>query len=116
MTRTEMSPELENQEPPLFSQASETLAQEAILASRRRARRHRAAARQGPQDRPRADRGLLDPGRAVLELGLWAGYQMYEEWGGAPAAGVSRGSAGPRPPGDDRRQRRHGEGRRLLSR
>src|SRR5205085_6947567 len=24
----------------------------------------------------------------VLELGLWAGYEMYADWGGAPAAGV----------------------------
>ena len=31
---------------------------------------------------------LLDPGAQALELGLWAAYQMYEEWGGAPAAGV----------------------------
>ncbi len=25
---------------------------------------------------------LLDPGSPTLELGLWAAYQMYEEWGG----------------------------------
>ena len=31
---------------------------------------------------------LLDPGSSSLELGLWAAFQMYEEWGGAPAAGV----------------------------
>jgi acetyl-CoA carboxylase carboxyltransferase component len=31
---------------------------------------------------------LLDSGAPTLELGLWAAYQMYEEWGGAPAAGV----------------------------
>jgi 3-methylcrotonyl-CoA carboxylase beta subunit len=31
---------------------------------------------------------LLDPGAPELELGLWAAYQMYEEWGGAPSAGV----------------------------
>jgi acetyl-CoA carboxylase carboxyltransferase component len=31
---------------------------------------------------------LLDPGAAVLEIGLWAAYEMYPEWGGAPAAGV----------------------------
>jgi acetyl-CoA carboxylase carboxyltransferase component len=34
---------------------------------------------------------LADPGERFLELGLWAGYQMYEEWGGAPAAGVITG-------------------------
>lgn len=31
---------------------------------------------------------LIDPGRHFFELGLWAGWQMYAEWGGAPAAGV----------------------------
>ncbi|MGH9415118.1 MAG: acyl-CoA carboxylase subunit beta [Terriglobales bacterium] len=31
---------------------------------------------------------LLDPGSAWLEIGLWAAWGMYEEWGGAPAAGV----------------------------
>jgi acetyl-CoA carboxylase carboxyltransferase component len=36
---------------------------------------------------------LIDPDSRdrFLELGLWAGYQMYEEWGGAPAAGVITG-------------------------
>jgi len=31
---------------------------------------------------------LLDPGSPTLELGLWAAHEMYEEWGGAPGAGV----------------------------
>jgi acetyl-CoA carboxylase carboxyltransferase component len=31
---------------------------------------------------------LLDPGEEFLELGLFAAYGMYEEWGGAPSAGV----------------------------
>jgi len=31
---------------------------------------------------------LLDPGSPFMELGLWAGWEMYQEWGGAPAAGV----------------------------
>lgn len=34
---------------------------------------------------------LLDPGTRFLELGLWAGWQMYEQFGGAPAAGVVTG-------------------------
>src|SRR5579872_2158022 len=34
---------------------------------------------------------LLDPGTEFTELGLFAAYQMYEEWGGAPSAGVSTG-------------------------
>jgi len=34
---------------------------------------------------------LVDPDSPFMELGLWAGYQMYEEWGGAPGAGVVTG-------------------------
>ena len=34
---------------------------------------------------------LLDSGKEFLELGLFAAYGMYEEWGGAPAAGVVTG-------------------------
>ena len=30
---------------------------------------------------------LIDPSTEFFELGLYAGYEMYEEWGGAPAAG-----------------------------
>ncbi|HVC93066.1 MAG TPA: carboxyl transferase domain-containing protein, partial [Pirellulales bacterium] len=31
---------------------------------------------------------LMDPGTVFVEIGLWAGWEMYAEWGGAPAAGV----------------------------
>src|SRR5487761_425904 len=34
---------------------------------------------------------LLDPGTEFHELGLYAAYEMYEEWGGAPAAGAVTG-------------------------
>ena len=34
---------------------------------------------------------LLDEGSEFLELGLWAARGMYEEYGGAPAAGVVTG-------------------------
>lgn len=34
---------------------------------------------------------LLDPGTDFLELGLWAAWQMYPEWGDVPAAGVVAG-------------------------
>jgi len=34
---------------------------------------------------------LLDPGTPFLELGLFAGWQMYAEFGGAPAAGCVAG-------------------------
>src|SRR4029077_7051796 len=35
---------------------------------------------------------LVYPG-SFFELGLFAAYRMYEEWGGAPAAGVITGLA-----------------------
>ncbi|HET7750601.1 MAG TPA: carboxyl transferase domain-containing protein, partial [Terriglobales bacterium] len=34
---------------------------------------------------------LLDPGTELFQLGIYAAYGMYEEWGGAPAAGVVTG-------------------------
>ena len=34
---------------------------------------------------------LLDPETEFLELGLWAAYEMYTEYGGAPGAGVVTG-------------------------
>src|SRR5262249_52824159 len=34
---------------------------------------------------------LLDPDSELFELGLWAAFQMYDEWGGAPGAGVVTG-------------------------
>jgi 3-methylcrotonyl-CoA carboxylase beta subunit len=34
---------------------------------------------------------LIDPGSSFFELGIYAAFEMYEEWGGAPAAGVVTG-------------------------
>jgi len=36
---------------------------------------------------------LIDPGSYFFELGAFAAYEMYEEWGGAPSAGVITGLA-----------------------
>ena len=36
-------------------------------------------------------RKLIDPGTHFFELGIYAAYEMYEEWGGAPAAGTITG-------------------------
>jgi 3-methylcrotonyl-CoA carboxylase beta subunit len=36
---------------------------------------------------------LIDPKTDFFELGLYAAYEMYEEWGGAPAAGTMTGLA-----------------------
>jgi acetyl-CoA carboxylase carboxyltransferase component len=40
--------------------------------------------------RERIDK-LIDPGTAFFEIGLWAAYEMYAEWGGAVSAGVVTG-------------------------
>ena len=37
--------------------------------------------------------GLIDPGTQFFELGIYAAYEMYEEWGGAPSAGTVTGLA-----------------------
>lgn len=34
---------------------------------------------------------LIDPGTLFFELGVYAAHEMYEEWGGAPAAGTITG-------------------------
>jgi 3-methylcrotonyl-CoA carboxylase beta subunit len=34
---------------------------------------------------------LIDPGTHFFELGIYAAYEMYQEWGGAPAAGTITG-------------------------
>ncbi|HXN51770.1 MAG TPA: acyl-CoA carboxylase subunit beta [Candidatus Acidoferrum sp.] len=36
---------------------------------------------------------LIDPGSQFFELGVYAAYEMYEEWGGAPSAGTITGLA-----------------------
>jgi 3-methylcrotonyl-CoA carboxylase beta subunit len=50
--------------------------------------RQHAKGRQTARERIAA---LLDPGETLLELGLWAAFGMYQEWGGAPSAGVVTG-------------------------
>ena len=36
---------------------------------------------------------LVDPGSQFFELGIYAAFEMYEEWGGAPCAGTITGLA-----------------------
>ena len=50
--------------------------------------RHRKMGRLPVRERVRA---LLDKDSAFFEIGLWAAYKMYEEWGKIPAAGVVTG-------------------------
>ena len=75
--------------------------------------RSSAIAQQGKLPvRERIDR-LLDPGSPLLELSALAAWGMYD--GEAPGGGHRhRHRPGRRPRGDDRRQRRHREGRHLL--
>jgi acetyl-CoA carboxylase carboxyltransferase component len=54
----------------------------------------KAAARQHEKGRLTARERitrLIDPGSQFFELGLWAGWNMYQEWGGAACAGVVTG-------------------------
>src|SRR5260370_32946668 len=54
----------------------------------------KAAARQHEKGRLTARERihqLIDPGPSFFELGLWAAWNMYQDWGGAPSAGVVTG-------------------------
>src|SRR6266481_4909385 len=54
----------------------------------------KAAARQHEKGRLTARERialLIDPETSFFELGLWAAWGMYQDWGGAPAAGVVTG-------------------------
>ena len=50
--------------------------------------RQRRLGRLGVRDRLQR---LLDPNTELLELGLWAAWKMYPQWGDIPAAGVLTG-------------------------
>src|SRR5688572_21125538 len=86
------SPKNKEQSPSLLkSLTDEFLAQEAILrqgggksGKERQERLGRLTARERLNI-------LLDNSEHFFELGLWAGYQMYTEWGELPAAGVITG-------------------------
>lgn len=78
-------------EPDLREATARTMAEEETI---REGGGPEAIARQHAKGRKTAREriaALCDPGTPFLELGLWAAYQMYEEWGGAPGAGVVTG-------------------------
>ena len=86
---------------------------EMVRARRRRGRRVRHIARGKLLPRERID-ALLDPGAPFLEVCQLAANGMYGD--DAPGAGVVTGIGRVSAIGvHDRRQRRHGEGRNLLS-
>src|SRR6266478_2356163 len=79
---------MEPQTPPAIA---DLLAQEQQLRAGTGAK---AAARQHEKGRLTARERiarLIDPGTEFFELGLWAGWNMYKEWGGATCAGVVTG-------------------------
>ena len=72
----------------LRSLTQEILAQEEVI---KQGGRPRGIARQKRLNRLTARERLvllLDEDEPFFELGIWAGYQMYERWGKIPAAGV----------------------------
>src|SRR5262249_44968090 len=80
-------------EPDLRAAAERVRAEEAIL---REGGGAEAIARQHAKGRLTARERiarLIDGDSPFLELSLWAGYQLYDEWGGAPGAGVITGIA-----------------------
>src|SRR3954452_21985785 len=79
---------MEPQTPPAIA---ELLAQEQQLRAGTGAK---LAARQHEKGRLTARERiarLIDPATEFFELGLWAGWNMYQEWGGAACAGVVTG-------------------------
>jgi acetyl-CoA carboxylase carboxyltransferase component len=64
--------------------------EQTIMEGGGRAAQERQRARGRLPARERIGR-LLDPDGDFLELGLWAAWEMYKEWGGAPSAGVVTG-------------------------
>ncbi len=86
-------------EPDLRSASASILAEEEAL---REGGGPEAIARQHAKGRMTARErigALIDPGSAFLEIGLWAAYGMYEEWGRHLRPGSSRGSASSRAAG-----------------
>ena len=91
---TETSPRADTRPPrePDLRTASETITAEAevirlgggVKAIERQHRKGRKTARERIGT-------LIDVGTSFLELGLWTAHGMYEEWGGAPSAGVVTG-------------------------
>jgi acetyl-CoA carboxylase carboxyltransferase component len=78
-------------EPDLRETTARITAQEETLregGGREAIARQHAKGRKTARERIAA---LIDPDSPFLELGLWAAFQMYQEWGEAPAAGVVTG-------------------------
>lgn len=72
----------------LRSLTEEFLAQEAKIREGTSQERHKRLNRMTARERLKA---LLDEDSSFFELGLWAGFKMYEEWGEFPAGGVITG-------------------------
>ncbi len=80
-----------NDSAPLRDRCAEILSQEAVLregGGKAGLERQRKLGRLPARERVAA---LLDQKSTFFEVGLWAAYKMYEEWGNIVAAGVVAG-------------------------
>jgi len=80
-----MRNDLKTQLPELIAQLAEQEAD--ILLGGGRAAIERQHKKKRLTARERIEK-LIDPDTTLFELGLWAAWGMYSQWGGAPAAGV----------------------------
>ena len=71
----------------------EIAVREAALRDGGGATRHEKQRAKGKMSARERVAALCDPGTELFELGLWAAEGMYQEYGGAPGAGVSSGLA-----------------------
>ena len=89
----EKSAEFEKNSRLMIDRLTEIKNEEERIRPRRRRESHRIAAQKGRLTARERIAKLIDPQGEFFELGLYAAYEMYEEWGGAPAAGAITGLA-----------------------
>jgi acetyl-CoA carboxylase carboxyltransferase component len=78
-------------EPDLRSSAAEVEAEARVIALGGGPEAIERQHRKGRKTARERITALIDRGSTFLEMGLWAGWGLYEEWGGVPSAGVVTG-------------------------